>query len=205
MTFTQLRALVLATCCAFIAPFAMSQSSGTSPDRKPDTTPDMPHEAWSRQASIYQVNIRQHTPEGTLKAFARDLPRIRKLGVDILWFMPLQPIGKQERKGSLGSYYSISDYTAVNPEFGTLDDAKAMVKAAHELGFKVILDWVPNHTAWDHPWTMQHKDWYKLNEKGEIFPVTFTEGAEPEYWTDVVALDYRSEQLRKAMIAAMAF
>lgn len=179
-----------------LSSIAMSQTS-------PST--DMPHVAWSRQASIYQVNIRQHTPEGTLQAFARDLPRIRKLGVDILWFMPLQPIGKQERKGGLGSYYSISDYTAVNPEFGTLADAKAMVKEAHRLGFKVILDWVPNHTAWDHPWTRQHKDWYKLNDKGDIFPVTFTEGPEPEYWTDVVALDYRSEPLRKAMLDAMKF
>lgn len=175
---------------------AMSQTAQAS---------DISHVAWSRHASIYQVNIRQHTPEGTLQAFARDLPRIRKLGVDILWFMPLQPIGKQERKGGLGSYYSISDYTAVNPEFGTLADAKAMVKEAHRLGFKLILDWVPNHTAWDHPWTRQHKDWYKLNDKGEIFPVTFTEGPEPEYWTDVVALDYRSEALRTAMIDAMKF
>jgi len=190
------RALAALALCASFSPIAMSQ---TTP------APDMPHVAWSRQSSIYQVNIRQHTKEGTLKAFAADLPRIRRLGVDILWFMPLQPIGKQERKGGLGSYYSISDYTAVNPEFGSLDDARAMVKEAHRLGFKVILDWVPNHTAWDHPWTRQHKDWYKLNDKGEIFPVTFTEGAEPEYWTDVVALDYRSEGLRQAMIEAMKF
>lgn len=192
------RGLVAASFLALISPNAMSQASAAA-------APDMPHVEWSRQASIYQVNIRQHTKEGTLRAFAADLPRIRRMGVDILWFMPLQPIGKKERKGGLGSYYSISDYTAVNPEFGTLDDAKAMVKEAHALGFKLILDWVPNHTAWDHPWTTQHKDWYKLNDKGEIFPVAFLEGAEPEYWTDVVALDYRSEGLRKAMIAAMAF
>ncbi|MDM4764648.1 alpha-amylase family glycosyl hydrolase [Pelomonas sp. SE-A7] len=187
---------VAATACLGALPLqAMSQNAAT----------DMPHVAWSRQATIYQVNLRQHTQQGTIKAFAKDLSRIRKLGADILWFMPLQPIGKKERKGGLGSYYSISDYTAVNPEFGTLDDMKAMVKQAHGLGFKIILDWVPNHTAWDHAWTTQHKDWYKLNDKGEIFPVTFHEGPEPEYWTDVVALDYRSEDLRKAMISAMAF
>ena len=167
---------------------------------------DMPHLPWTRQAVIYQVNVRQYSQAGTLAAVQADLPRLRSLGVDILWLMPWQPIGRLKRKGGLGSYYSISDYTAVNPEFGTLADAKAFVAAAHEQGFRVILDWVANHTAWDHPWATAHKDWYKLNARGEIYPVTFNAGQPgEEHWDDVVALDYRSEGLRAAMIDAMAF
>lgn len=164
------------------------------------------HAAWSRQAVIYQINVRQYSPQGTLAAVQADLPRLKALGVDILWLMPIQPIGQRHRKGGLGSYYSIRDYTAVNPEFGTLADAKALVAAAQKLGFKVILDWVANHTAWDHPWATAHKDWYKLNARGEVYAVTFNEGQPTEeHWDDVVGLDYRSDSLRAAMIDAMAF
>jgi glycosidase len=170
------------------------------------SSPDMPHPAWSRQAVIYQINVRQFSPEGTFKAVQSDLLRLKRLGVDILWLMPIQPIGKLNRKGTLGSYYSISDYTAVNPEFGTLADAKALVAAAHKLGLKVILDWVANHTAWDHAWATAHKDWYKLNAKGDIYAVTFNEGQpSEEHWDDVVALNYKSAGLRTAMIEAMKF
>lgn len=167
---------------------------------------DMPPLPWSRQAVIYQINVRQYSQAGTLKAVQADLPRLKGLGVDILWLMPVQPIGRLNRKGSLGSYYSISDYTAVNPEFGTLADAKAFVAEAHRLGFKVILDWVANHTAWDHSWATAHKDWYKLNAKGEVYAVTFNEGQPgEEHWDDVVALNYGSAGLRDAMIEAMKF
>jgi len=172
-----------------------------------DSTPaDMPHVPWSRQAAIYQVNLRQYTAEGTLEAAMAELPRLKAMGVDILWLMPLQPIGRVNRKGTLGSYYSIRDYTAVNPEFGTLADARAFVQAAHAQGMKVILDWVANHTAFDHPWTREHKDWYKLDAHGEIFPVTFNAGAPgEEHWSDVTALNYGQPALRDAMIAAMRF
>lgn len=167
---------------------------------------DLPHLTWTRQAVLYQINIRQYSAAGTLAAVQSDLPRLKQLGVDILWLMPWQPIGQLNRKGTLGSYYSVRDYTAVNPEFGSLADAKAFVAQAHRLGFKVMLDWVANHTAWDHPWTRAHKDWYKLNAQGEIYPVTFNAGQPgEEHWDDVVALDYRSEALRAAMIDAMAF
>jgi glycosidase len=167
---------------------------------------DMPHVPWSRRAAIYQVNVRQFTAEGTLKAAQADLPRLKALGVDVLWLMPLQPIGKLNRKGTLGSYYSIRDYNAVNPEFGTLDDARAYVQAAHALGLEVILDWVANHTAFDHPWTREHKDWYKLDAHGEIFPVTFNAGtAHEEHWSDVTQLNYDAPALRDAMIEAMRF
>jgi len=167
---------------------------------------DMPHLPWTCQAVIYQVNVRQYSQAGTLAAVQADLPRLKALGVDILWLMPWQPIGRLHRKGTLGSYYSISDYTAVNPEFGTLADAKALVAEAHGQGLKVILDWVANHTAWDHPWAGAHKDWFKLNAKGEVYPVTFNEGqASEEHWDDVIALNYGSDGLRTAMIDAMKF
>ena len=167
---------------------------------------DMAHVAWSRHAAIYEVNLRQFSAEGTLKAAMASLPRLKALGVDILWLMPLQPIGRQERKGTLGSYYSIRDYTAVNPEFGTLADVRAYVQAAHALGMKVILDWVANHTAFDHPWTREHTDWYKLDPHGKIYAVTFNSGKPgEEQWSDVTALNYDSPALRDAMIAAMQF
>ncbi len=166
-----------------------------------------PHVPWSRNANIYEVNVRQFTPEGTFTAFESHLPRLQKMGVDILWFMPVQPIGVKNRKGSLGSYYSISDYTAVNPEFGTLADFKRVVAQAHQLGMKVILDWVANHTAWDHPWVAQHPDWYKKNELGEIHAYTYrsTPESESEYWTDVVGLDYSNKPLWQAMTEAMLY
>jgi len=179
---------------------AMSAANAQAP------TAAMPHVAWSRQAAIYQVNVRQFTAEGTLKAAQAELPRLARMGVDILWLMPIQPIGQLHRKGTLGSYYSIRDYNAVNPEFGTLADARAFVQAAHALGMKVILDWVANHTAFDHPWAREHLDWYKLDAHGQIFPVTFNAGQpNEEHWWDVAALNYDRPALRDAMIAAMQF
>ena len=164
-----------------------------------------PHVAWAKNANIYEVNIRQFTREGTIPAFEKHLPRLKKMGVKILWLMPVQPIGAKNRKGTLGSYYSIRDYTAVNPEFGTMDDFKRLVRTAHGLGMKVILDWVANHTAWDHPWVTQHPDWYKRNAAGEIVSYNFESGGTVEYWTDVVGLDYKQDALWSAMIDAMKF
>jgi len=181
--------------------FALSCSATVAAD----LTPAMQHLPWTRNANIYEVNLRQYSKEGTIKAFAADLPRLKKLGVDIIWLMPVHPIGKENRKGTLGSYYASADYKAVNPEFGSMDELKALVKQAHGMGMKVILDWVANHTAWDNPWVKQHPEWYKKNEKGEIYPVTFTAGPEPEYWTDVVGLDFNNKALWDGMIDAMAF
>jgi glycosidase len=165
--------------------------------------------AWSRQANIYEVNLRQFTPEGTLAAFALHLPRLAQMGVGILWFMPIQPIGVKQRKGGLGSYYSIRDYTAVNAEFGSLADFKAVVAQAHVLGMKVILDWVANHTAWDHPWVTANKSRYRLNERNEVYSVTFGSGATAESWSDVVGLNYlgpnAQQDLWPAMTDAMLF
>ena len=110
---------------------------------------------WTDTAVVYELNTRQFTPEGTFAAAQKQLPRLKALGVDIIWLMPIYPIGELERKGSLGSYYAIRDYCDVNPEFGTLADFDAFLAAAHEAGFKVILDWVANHTSPDHPWVSE--------------------------------------------------
>lgn len=155
------------------------------------------HPEWTRSAVIYEVNVRQYTPEGSFEAFERHLPRLRDLGVDILWFMPIHPISQTKRKGSLGSYYAISDYKAVNPEFGTLVDFKRLVEKAHEMGFKVMLDWVANHSGWDCHWLHEHPDWYVCDSLGR--PVA------PYDWTDVAKLNYDNEDLRRAMLDAMRF
>ena len=154
------------------------------------------HPAWSADAVIYEVNVRQFTPEGTFNAFAEHLPRLKDLGVDILWLMPMYPIGELERKGTLGSYYAIKDYTAVNPEFGTLDDFKAMVNKAQQLGFKVILDWVANHTSPDAVWTV-NKDWYVTDSLGN-FVIEYD-------WTDISKLNFENKDMRRAMTDAMLY
>ena len=160
------------------------------------------HPAWSRRSVIYEVNIRQYTPEGTLAAFRRHLPRLEALGVDILWLMPVQPIGLKNRKGKLGSYYAISNYTAINPEFGNEADFKAVVDAAHQRGMKVILDWVANHTAHDHVWVASHPDYYEHKPDGSLMNARDNEGRETD-WTDVAELQYANPALRQAMIEAM--
>jgi glycosidase len=153
---------------------------------------------WAKSANIYEVNTRQYTAEGTLTAFSSHIPRLKEMGVDILWFMPVQPIGMERRKGTLGSYYSIADYTAVNPEFGTMDDFKKIVAKAHNLGMRVILDWVANHTAFDHPWAKANPDWYLQDDEGNI--------RSPEAdWSDVAGLNYENPNMREAMIKEMAF
>ena len=108
---------------------------------------------WKSSANIYEVNIRQYTEEGTFNAFAKHLPRLKEMGVKILWLMPITPVSKEKRQGSLGSYYACSDYVSINPEFGNLDDFKNLVNQAHELGMPLIIDWVANHTGCDHHWT----------------------------------------------------
>lgn len=160
------------------------------------------HPKWIEKAVIYEVNIRQYTSEGTLNAFREHLPKLRELGVDILWLMPIQPIGVAQRKGPLGSYYSIQDYTAVNPNFGTLADLKALVDEAHEMGFKIILDWVANHTSFDHEWTIEHPDFYNYDESGKISVARDNEGAVTD-WTDVADLNYENQDLWAAMAGEM--
>jgi glycosidase len=158
------------------------------------------HPAWSYQSNIYEVNLRQYTPEGTFKAFEKSLPRLRKMGVEILWFMPINPIGVEGRKDSpadLGSYYSVRDYYGVNPEFGNLQQWISLVEKAHRMGFRVILDWVPNHSSPDNGWITSHPDFYKKDSAGH--PLI------PNNWTDTRKLDYDNRELRDSMTAAMAF
>lgn len=155
------------------------------------------HPEWAYNAVIYEVNTRQYTPEGTFRAFSEQLPGLKELGVDILWLMPVQPIGEKDRKGSLGSYYSIRDYTGVNSEFGTLDDFRAMVQEAQELGMKVILDWVANHTSRDADWVETHPDWYVRDSLGNL-NIMYD-------WTDIAQVDYSKPEMRTAMIEAMMF
>jgi len=140
---------------------------------------------WARSSNIYEINVRQYTSEGTFNAFANHLPRLKDMGVRILWFMPIHPIGRVNRLGSLGSYYSISDYKAVNPEFGDLDDFRQLVNTAHTMGFKVIIDWVANHTAWDHVWTYTNKDYYQLDGNGNF--------RAPYDWNDVIQINHDSK------------
>lgn len=152
---------------------------------------------WSDNATMYEVNIRQYTKEGTFEAFSEHLPRLQKMGVKILWFMPVHPISKVKRNGVLGSYYSVADYYETNPEFGTKEDFKRLVDQCHEMGFKVIMDWVANHTGWDNEWIKKHPEWYTKNDKGEI--------VYPETWQDVADLNYNNKSMQKAMLKAMTY
>ncbi len=152
---------------------------------------------WVKNAAIYEVNIRQFTEEGTFNAFAAHLPRLKELGVDILWFMPIHPIGEKNRKGSLGSYYSVKDYKAINPEFGSLEDFKTLVGLIHKQGMHAIIDWVPNHTAWDHVWTLEHPEYYVTDDDGGF--------VSPFDWTDVIQLDYENNEMKQDMAEAMKY
>ena len=151
------------------------------------------------QAVMYEVNIRCYTEAGTFLAFKEHLPRLKELGVDVLWFMPIHPISKTNRLGSLGSYYSITDYYGINPEFGNHNDFKELVEEAHKLGFKVMMDMVFNHTGWDCPWISEHRDWYTQDDKGNIL---IPEGTS---WTDVADLNFDKPALRAELIKVLKY
>lgn len=153
---------------------------------------------WVHDTNIYEVNLRQYTPEGTINAFTPQIERLQAMGVKTLWFMPITPISQKNRKGSLGSYYACSDYVSVSSEFGTLKDFKGLVKKAHGLGMKVIIDWVANHTGWDHVWTKEHPEYYEIDETTKDFKAA-------SGMDDIIELDFKNPGLRKAMIDAMAF
>ncbi len=158
------------------------------------------HPGWSVQSNIYEVNLRQYSASGTITAFEKDLPRLKDMGVEILWFMPITPIGLEGRKMSekdMGSYYAVKDYKGFNPEFGTMDEWKAFVKHAHDMGFKVITDWVANHSAPDNHWMKAHPDFYAKDSVGKFIA--------PYDWTDVRKLNYANRELRDSMIDAMKF
>lgn len=153
---------------------------------------------WTKDAVIYEVNVRQYTEEGTFAAFGEHLQELKDMGINTLWFMPIHPISETNRAGTLGSYYSITDYREVNPEFGTKEDFKKLVDKAHEMGFHVMMDWVANHTGWDCPWITEHPDWYTQKD-GEII------SPEGMGWPDVADLNYKSSDMQKEMISCMKY
>jgi glycosidase len=157
------------------------------------------HPEWSKNASIYQINLRQFTLEGTFRAAETHLPRLKALGVDILWLMPIHEIGVKNRKGTLGSPYSVKDYYSVNPEFGTLEDLKHFVTLAHQQGFRVILDWVANHTAWDCTLVSEHPEWYVRDWKGDFRPTPWWD------WQDIIDLDYDNPAVREYMTQGLKY
>ena len=174
-----------------------SQNSDANATDRDSTYTTVQQPEWSRNAVIYEVNLRQYTPSASVNEFATHLPRLKELGVDILWFMPIHPISELNRKGELGSYYAVKNYKAFNPEFGTIDEFKAMVQQAHDLGMKVILDWVPNHTGCDNAWVTEHPEWFSVNEEGKMYG--------PFDWTDVFELNYDNREMRAAMVDAFKF
>ncbi len=180
----------ITTCVTFLF------SCKTNPEPAPvaaETQSTIP--GWILQGNIYEVNVRQYTAEGTLNAFAKHLDRLKEMGVQTIWFMPINPISKEARKGTLGSYYAVSDYNAVNPEFGTLADFKTIVHAIHDRGMKVIIDWVPNHTGADHRWITEQPDFFIKDSTGKA-AVAFD-------WADVRQLDYKNTVMQDSMINSM--
>jgi alpha-amylase len=173
-------------------------------------------------AVIYEANIRQYSPEGTFNAFTKDISELKNLGVKIIWLMPINPISKVKRKATdgsftsdikdeaerkkyLGSYYSVSDYKAINKEFGNKEDFKNLIETAHKNGIYVIVDWVPNHTGWDHPWIFAHPEWYTQNENGEIIDPINPDTGESWGWTDTADLNYENKDMQAEMIKDMKY
>ena len=173
-------------------------------------------------AVIYEANIRQYSKEGTFKAFTKDIPVLKELGVKVIWLMPINPISEikrkatdgsftseiedeEERKKYLGSYYSVSDYKAINPEFGDKADFKELIETAHKNSIYVIVDWVPNHTGWDHPWITNHPDWYTQNEKGEIIDPINPDTGKSWGWTDTADLNYDNLDMQQEMIKDLKY
>lgn len=160
---------------------------------------------WHKNAVIYEVNLRHYTKEGNFKSFEAELPRLKGMGIDILWFMPIQPISVKNRKGELGSPYAVADYYGINPDYGTLDEFKHLIQAIHDNGMYCIIDWVPNHTGWDNKWITEHKDWYTLDSLGNVVDPIDPATGKSWGWTDVADLNYDKPALRQGMIDAMQY
>lgn len=214
-------ALFLFAIIAFVSCKNESSKKDSSTTKQVEKLPPI-SDAIIENAVIYEANIRQYSPEGTLDAFTEDIPQLKELGVKIIWLMPIYPISKTNRKATpelsvediddpnkfekyLGSYYAISDYTAVNPNFGTFEDVEELVKTAHENGMYVILDWVANHTGWDHNWIKEHPEYFTKNKVGEITSPLNPSTGELWGWSDVADLNYQNKQLWGAMTEEMLF
>ena len=179
--------------------FLSAQGQTNDPRYQPKPYIEITHPEWTKNATIYEVNIRQYTPEGTFKAFEKHLPRLKKMGVGIIWLMPIHPIGQLHRKGKLGSYYSVKDFKGINPDFGSLADFKSLVNKIHGMGMHVIIDWVGNHSAWDNPLTKQHPDWYTKTREGKFQPTPWYD------WDDVIDFDYNNPAFREYMTGALKY
>lgn len=155
------------------------------------------HAEWTKDMVLYELNVRQFTDEGTFAAAESHVARLKDLGVDVIWFMPVHPIGEVNRKGTLGSYYSVADFMGVNPEFGTMDEFKSLVDSIHSAGMHVIIDWVPNHSAWDNPLATEHPEWYVKDKEGNF--------VSPYDWTDVIQLNWEVPELQDYMREALLF
>jgi len=172
-------------------------TNSCSKDKEKVYSPVTPE--WAYSATIYEVNIRQFSEEGTFAKVEEALPRLRDMGMKIIWLMPVHPIGEVERKGTMGSYYSVRDYFDVNPEFGTKEDFRSLVEATHAHGMKLILDWVANHTAWDNELTITNPEFFEKDENGNFIPPRGTD------WSDVIQLDYSNPDVWDYMISALEY
>jgi glycosidase len=166
-------------------------------DPKPDETPSPEYTILPNNKVIYEVNVRNYSAQGNFAGLEKDIPRLKELGVDILWLMPVHPVGEKNRIGSKGSPYSVKDYLKINPDYGTASDLKSLVAAAHKENIEIWIDWVANHTAWDHPWVAEHLDYYASQNGKQPYS--------PNGWNDVVQLNYANQNLRSAMIDAMKY
>ncbi|WP_108115780.1 alpha-amylase family glycosyl hydrolase [Kordia periserrulae] len=197
------------------------KEADTTPKEEKETTIAAVSADMMESAVIYEANIRQYSKEGSFDAFTKDIPQLKQLGVKVIWLMPVFPISEtkrkatggdfaskiedpEERKKYLGSYYAVSDFTKINPEFGTIEDFRELVKTAHDNDMYVILDWVPNHTGWDHTWLKTNPEFYTKNDKGEITDPLNEDGT-PVGWADVADLNYDNKELRKEMIKDMQY
>jgi glycosidase len=186
--------LAALACLALAATVAAAQN--------PPARTTAPDTSWVARSALYEVFVRDFSPAGTLRGVTEGLGRIQASGADVIWLMPVQPIGVLRRKDPLGSPYALRDYRAIDPAYGTAADFRALVRAAHARGLKVILDWVPDHTSWDAAWITEHPDWYVRDARGEISVPVDDKGKLTD-WTDVAQLDYHNPELRRTMIATM--
>jgi len=189
----QIKTLLVLLLSMFVAGCSSSTQDSTSANSQTVSTAE-----WSKNATIYELNIRQFSEEGTFNAIVDRLDELKAMNVEIIWLMPIHPIGEKNRKGELGSYYAVKDYLDVNPEFGTKADFRNLVEEIHNRDMKVIIDWVANHTAWDNPLTEEHPEWYTKDEEGNFVPPV-------EDWSDVIDLNYDNSELRSYMTDALKF
>jgi alpha-amylase len=197
MLYVRFLAVLVAWSTVFGSCVDLDSAKKAGDNSKVKAAPLPDHPVWSLQSNVYEVNLRQYSRTGSFKEFAASLPRLKEMGVEILWFMPITPISKVDRKGTLGSYYAVQNYREINPEYGNMDDWKELVKKAHELGFKVITDWVANHTGADHAWLTTHPDFFNKDSTGKA-KYAFD-------WSDTRDLNFDNKEMRDSMVAAMKY